>query len=248
MSVPTISSLVSTSGSQPSDALLRAQMPTSRAVQTVNYKAITVYFCPNLRIPLCVGYELTDTRVAMSDAPGAEKRKNYKFNADGRVRGCPNWNDYKSSGYTRGHMAPAMDMRWDKQAMNDCFYMTNICPQDEKLNNAHWRTLEEKVHAWARRDGRLIVLTGPIVSARPAYVGPKNDIAVPDAFYKVIYAPRQNRAIAFIYKNQPCPGGLERYAVSIDEVERRTGIDFFPSLSDNVERTIEAQCNFNTWK
>lgn len=246
--VPTISSLVSSSNAQASNSLMRAKMPTSRVTQTVNYKALTVYFCPKLRIPLCVGYELTSTRVAMSDAPDAEKRRNYQFNADGRVPGCPNWNEYKSSGYTRGHMAPAMDMRWDKQAMTDCFYMTNICPQEEKLNNAHWRTLEEKVHAWAKRDGRLIVLTGPIVSAQPTCVGPKHDIAVPDAFYKVVYAPQQNRAIAFIYANRPCPGGIERYAVSIDEVERRTGIDFFTALSDNVERTIEAQCNINAWK
>ncbi|MBQ7691254.1 MAG: DNA/RNA non-specific endonuclease [Muribaculaceae bacterium] len=240
------SSLMST---QPGNALLSVDTPRGMNNQTVNYRAITIYFNSKLRIPNCVAYELTNTMVAMSDAPDAEKRKHHNFNADNRVAGCPGPNDYKGSGYTRGHMAPAMDMRWNRQAMTDCFLMTNMCPQDGKLNNGGWKDLEENVHRWAKRDGSLVVLTGPIVATAPrSAIGPKRDIAVPRAFYKVVYAPRQQRAIAFIYDNCPPTGGVKSHAVTIDEVERRTGLDFFTALGDDTERRIEAQCDYSQWR
>lgn len=246
--VPLIGTTPAAATGTPTSALCRVVIPTGMANQTVNYKAMTIYFNTRLRIPNCVAYELTGTMVSMADAPTAEKRKNYKFLADTRVMGSPDGSDYRSSGYTRGHMAPAMDMRGDSQTMRDCFYMTNMCPQDAKLNNDYWRQLEENVHRWAKRDGRLIVLTGPIMSASHHCIGPKSDIAVPQAFYKVIYAPGQGRAIAFIYDNAPTPGGMARHAVTINEVERRTGLDFFTALSKDTERTIEAQCTLDAWK
>ena len=234
-------------GRQAKNPMLRVATPRNMANSTLNYKAITVYFNPVLRIPNCVAYELTNTMVAMCDAPGAEKRKNYQFNADRNVAASPGWSDYRGSGYSRGHMAPAMDMRWDRQVMSECFLMTNMCPQNEKLNNGAWRELEEKVHRWAKRDGRLMVLTGPIVEPAHASIGPKHDIAVPAAFYKVVYAPAQQRAIAFIYDNCQPTGGLKRHAVAIDEVERRTGLDFFSELGRETESRIEAQCDFDRW-
>ena len=98
--------------------------------QVLNYKAIRVNYNPTYRIPNCVAYELTATMVDMADAPGHENRKNYNYAKDNSVNTCPeNW-EYRGSDYSRGHMAPAMDMRWDKTAMAQCFYMTNMCPQD----------------------------------------------------------------------------------------------------------------------
>ena len=234
--------------SQPAGALCRVTLPKGMSNQTLNYKALTIYFNNQWRIPNCVAYELTATMVSMADAPTAEKRKNYRFVADRRASGSPDGGDYRGSGYTRGHMAPAMDMRGDRQTMLDCFAMTNMCPQEAKLNNDHWRQLEESVHRWAKRDGRLIVLTGPIVAPGHACIGPRHDIAVPKAFYKVVYAPRQGRAIAFIYDNAPSPGGMARRAVSVDEVERRTGLDFFTALDRDTERRIEAQCSIDAWR
>lgn len=229
-------------------SLLRVKVPGSVACKEIDYKAIKVYFDRRRRIPACVAYELNATMVAMADAPGAERRKNYRFSADSSVPGSPGAGDYSGSGYTRGHMAPAMDMRWDAQAMRECFYMTNMCPQVAKLNNDHWRRLEEAIHRWAKRDGHLIVLTGPIMGAKHGGIGPNHDIAIPEAFYKIVYAPQQHRAIAFIYANAERNAGMERNAVTISEVERRTGIDFFTSLSQATQREIESQCNFAAWK
>ena len=224
------------------NALLAVNIPKGVSNQVINYQAIRVNFNPSLRIPNCVAYELTATMVDMTDAPDHENRKNYNYAKDSNVKSCPeNW-EYRGSGYSRGHMAPAMDMRWDKTTMTQCFYMTNMCPQDTKLNNDHWRVLEEKVHRWAKRDKCLMVYTGPIMGKNPKMIGKnKQNIAVPDAFFKVVYAPEQGRAIAFIYDNCPCPGNISKYAVTVAEVERRTGLTFSSSIPKH-------QCKVEDWQ
>ena len=240
--VPRISSLASTTVPRSAKTLHTVTAPQGN--RRIDYKAITVYFNRSLRIPTCVAYELTNTMVAMADAPTAEKRKNYKFNGDPNVAGSPDWGDYRKSGYTRGHMAPAMDMRWDRQAMSECFLMTNMCPQAEKLNNGPWRHLEESVHRWAKRDGSIVVYTGPIMGGSVRHIGPKNDIAVPAEFYKVLYAPGQRRAIAFIYENKDNQGGgLAAHTTTVTQVERRTGITFTA-----IPTALKQQSNLPDWQ
>ena len=241
MGLPAIGKATTTSP-QSVKSLLGVGIPKGVSNQVLNYKAIRINFNPSLRIPNCVAYELTATMVSMADAPEHEVRKNYNYSRDPQVKACPeNW-EYRGSGYSRGHMAPAMDMRWDKTAMAQCFYMTNMCPQDTKLNNDHWRELEEKVHRWAKRDKRLMVYTGPIMGKSPKMIGKdKQNIAVPDAFFKVVYAPEQGRAIAFIYPNQPSPGNISKYAVTVAEVERRTGLSFSKVIP-------KQQCKVTDWE
>ena len=229
-------------------SLLDVKLPQRLDNQTVKYKAITVYYNKYYRVPNCVAYELTNTQVSMADAPDAQKRDNYQFNRDNNVSGCPDWWEYKETGYDRGHMAPAMDMRWDRQAMAECFLMTNMCPQIEQLNNGPWKSLEESVHRWAKRDGSIWVYTGPIMGIHVQRIGPNGDIAVPAAFYKVLYAPRQQRAIAFIYDNQAGGGGMARHATTVAEVERRTGITFFPRMAAATARSLKRQCNLTQWR
>ncbi len=241
VSVPTIGKTSTVVPQQNANALLGVTIPKGVSNQVLNYQTIRVNYNPSLRIPNCVAYELTATMVSMADAPGHENRKNYNYARDNSVKTCPeNW-EYRGSGYSRGHMAPAMDMRWDKTAMAQCFYMTNMCPQDTKLNNDHWRVLEEKVHRWAKRDKRLMVYTGPIMGKHPQMIGKnKQNIAVPDAFFKIVYAPEQGRSIAFIYDNKPCPGNISKYAVTVAEVERRTGLKFSSAMPKN-------QCKVEEW-
>jgi len=248
LGVPTLgktaptSSVAAATPQQQTNALLAVNLPKGLPNQVLNYQAIRVNFNPALRIPNCVAYELTATMVDMTDAPGHENRKNYNYAKDAAVKSCPeNW-EYRGSGYSRGHMAPAMDMRWDKTAMKQCFYMTNMCPQDTKLNNDHWRVLEEKVHRWAKRDKRLVIFTGPIMGKTPKTIGKdKANIAVPDAFFKVVYAPDKGRSIAFIYENRPCPGGIGKRAVTVAEVERRTGLTFSSAIP-------KRQCKIEDWQ
>ncbi len=214
---------------------------------TKRYAAMTVNFNPACRVPNCVSYILTADMVAVTNGPGAEHRRNYKFYADPSVSGCPDWFEYRGSGYDRGHMAPANDMRWSRQSMSDCFLMTNICPQDHDLNGGSWNKLELKVHDWAMSHGKIVVATGPVLNGASRRIGKNNDIVVPAGFFKVVLDPSRNCAIGFIYDNREGGGGVQRHACSVDEVERVTGHDFFSSLPDNVVRQVEANFNYNQW-
>lgn len=122
-----------------------------------------------------------------------------------------------------------------------------MCPQNNSLNSGAWRSLEQKVHRWAARYGELLVFTGPIVHVGHKTIGPEHDIVVPQGFFKVIYAPKQQRAIAFVYDNVQAKGGLRRHAVSVDDVERLTGIDFLSALPDDVEQSVEANNDGASW-
>ena len=208
---------------------------------------MTVNFNYSYKVPNCVSYVLTSDMIDITNGPNAEHRRNYKFYADPSVRGCPEWYEYRGSGYDRGHMAPANDMRWSRQSMSDCFLMTNICPQDHDLNGGSWNKLELKIHDWAKRHGKIIVATGPIFNGNSRRIGQNNDIVVPAGFFKVVLDPGRNRAIGFIYENHEGGGGVSRHACSVDEVERITGHDFFSALPDNVEQSIESTYNFNQW-
>ena len=218
-------------------------LPRGMSDRVVKYKGYTAHFNKELHIPNCVTYEIT-----ASEARGKRDR-NGNFERDESVAGCPNWWDYRDSGYDRGHMAPAGDMKWDEQATNETFYLTNVCPRDAALNSGVWNDIEMKVREWARRDKSLVVITGPIIDKKYETIGQDMDIAVPDAFFKVILSPNTTpmKAIGFICPNRVCGGTLKSYAVSVDEVEKRTGINFFNALPDDVENTIEATCNFNQW-
>ena len=228
-------------------SLLDVKLPERLDNQTVHYKAITVYFNKYYRVPNCVAYELTNTMTSMADSRDAENRADYKFERDHNVKGCPDWWDYKESGYTRGHMAPAMDMRWDKTAMEQCFLMTNICPQLDEMNDGEWRHVEEAVHKWSRTAGRLVIITGPIFSDNMERIGKYGDIAVPERFFKVVYSPKQNRAIAFVMENKKMPNSWTNYATTIDNVEALTGYNFLASLDDTVEDVIESKQNIKDW-
>ena len=223
------------------EALLKVVAPGNIDEQIVDYTGFTVSFNESMRIPNYVTYELT-----ASETDGEETRMR-KFLQDPNVAGCPEHKDYTNSGYDRGHMAPAADMKWSKDAMRDCFYLTNICPQNQKLNREAWQALEEKTRAWAVRDGKLIVIVGPIVSNHPQRLA--SGIAIPEGFFKVLLATNVEpmRAIAFIYKNQSGQKNMSQQAVSIDSVEEITGLDFFSSLPDEKETPLEKSCNFNAW-
>ncbi len=224
-------------------SLGHVNLPVGMENSICQYKGFTVYFNPKYHIPNCVVYELTAEKVQGS-LPRARN-----FEADENVEGCAQPSDYQYSGYDRGHMAPAGDMKWDAQAMQESFYMTNICPQVKSLNTGAWNSLEGRIRQWAKRDGALIVATGPILGSSMPTIGGKAEIAVPPKFYKVVLAYKTNpvRAIAFIYDNEKSGTSLSKHVVSVDDVERATGIDFFASLPDDIENRVESVSDLKQW-
>lgn len=211
--------------------------------EVVAYKGMTLSFNSKMHVPNWVAWELT----AEETSGNVERADN--FVCDENVAGCPDTWDYKYSGYDRGHMAPAGDMKWDEEAMAHTFYLTNICPQAHTLNNGTWKRLEEKCRQWAEIDGSIYIVCGPVLTDKiTEYIGDSR-VAVPKRFYKVILSPNANppRGIGFIMNNGKVEGGMQQAAVSIDEVERITGLDFFSTLPDDVEADVESQCRFHYW-
>ncbi|MBD5340789.1 MAG: DNA/RNA non-specific endonuclease [Bacteroides sp.] len=210
--------------------------------QECEYEGFRLSFNKHNRTPNWVAWELLG-----SETYGESSRSN-KFWQDPDVEGCPTTNDYRNSGYDRGHMCPAADQKWSQKAMEDCFVMANMCPQDHALNAGAWNTLEGRERDWARRDSALVIVAGPIYSAEDRQtIG--GGVLVPGAFFKVILAPylEQPRAIAFVYPNMSAPGNMQNYVVTVDEVEKLTGLDFFSALPDDIENEVESKSSFREW-
>ena len=142
--------------------LTDVKLPSGMKNVVCHYSGFTSYFNPETHIPNCVAYEIIE-----SETTGDEPRKK-SFEADHTIDGCAESSDYRNSGYDRGHMAPAADMKWSKVAMEESFLMTNICPQVKSLNSGIWHRLEQRVREWAARDSSIIVVCGPIFTPRQA--------------------------------------------------------------------------------
>ena len=225
------------------DSLMTVGVPHGMSDTLVNYgEAFDVHFNTSWGIANCAAYELVN-----NELNGTGERSG-EFMPDPGVKGCPSPQDYAGSGMDRGHLVPAADLKWDPDAMRQSFLMTNICPMHKALNEGGWAKLEEKVREWTARDSALLVFTGPVVSDSDSTMA-SGRVKVPSAYYKVIMAPcvSPRRAIAFIYPNGHSGGRLQQYAVSIDEVERRTGLDFFPTLSQEQQLRLESTVNLDIW-
>lgn len=223
-------------------SLQEVSLAPGMEIEKHSYTGYNVYFNSQYHIPNCVSYEIT----RMETTGEVPRCKNFEPDPNFKATAYPS--DYIGSGYDRGHMAPAGDMKWSMEAMKESFYMSNICPQNKILNTGAWHKLEKRIREWANRDGSLIVVCGPILTPDMETIG-KTKVAVPEKFFKVILAPnvKSPRAIGFIYKNDRCIGDMKDYAVSVDSVESLTGYDFFFNLPDEIENVIEAKCNFNEW-
>ena len=160
--------------------------------------------------------------------------------------------DYYKSGYDRGHLAPAADMGWSSESVSESFYMSNMTPQLPDFNRGMWKDLEGMVRQWAVRFGEVTVVTGPVLeksAAEYSSIG-KNNVSVPEFFYKALLAQNEGKyiSIGFILPNKKCTGTVFDYAVSVDEVERRTELDFFSRLPDSVEEFVESRTVYSLWK
>ncbi|MBR0030727.1 MAG: DNA/RNA non-specific endonuclease [Treponema sp.] len=187
------------------------------------------------------------------------------FRPDPQIEtGSASLSDYRGSGYSRGHLAPAADFAFDEKAVSETFFMSNMSPQTKEFNAGLWQNLEIQVRTWAKRFGRIYVVSGPLLeknASEYASIG-KNKVSVPEYYYKAILAPaykdnadksspddaKSVEAIGFIMPNEDTQIPIWNYAVPIDEIEARTGIDFFPLLNDATEEKCEKSFNIDFWK
>lgn len=217
---------------------------TSQSEQILRREGYTVSYNSNTKLPNWVAWHLTAARLK-----GKANRKDKDFTEDEEVS-TPRAtdNDYYCSGYDRGHMCPAGDNKWSDVAMTQSFLFTNICPQAPSLNRGDWNEMENQCRTWAKQYGDVYVVCGPILyKGKHKKIG-KNKVVVPEAFFKVVLSLKgEPKAIGFIYKNDDGNRPKGDYVNSVDEVERITGYDFFPSLPDDVEKRIEATADASAW-
>lgn len=157
-------------------------------------------------------------------------------------------NDYKGSGYDRGHLCPAGDMKLNHAAMSETFYMSNMSPQNPSFNRGIWKKLESVVRNWAITEGKIYVVTAGVLSSNIGSIG-ANHVSVPKYYYKVVYDPTgSKKMIALVLPNQKGVGELQDYVITVDSLEILTGIDFFPALEDSIENELESKFNVGDWK
>jgi len=193
--------------------------------------------------PKWVSYRLTAEEVIT-----ATVGRSNDFQPDPDVKGSQSQlDDYRGSGYDRGHNAPSADMKWSAKAMKECFYLSNMSPQDGSCNSGIWNEIENTVRGFACAEGSVFVVTGPVVGKDPKTIG-NNRVAVPDGFYKVVYDETPPaKMIAFYVPNRRMPGKPKDYACTVDRIEEMTGLDFFSKLPVSVQVKLEAECAVSAW-
>ena len=159
-----------------------------------------------------------------------------------------NWRNYKNSGYDRGHLCPAGDRRFDKQAYVETFLTSNITPQLHDFNSGVWNRLEQQVRRWAKKYDGVYVVTGGILNNSLGSIGDEN-VTVPAQFYKIILDRQGDnyKVLAFLMPHRESAEALNSFVTTVDNIEELTGIDFFPKLDDELETKLEASKSYSNW-
>jgi endonuclease G len=217
--------------------------PTSTTGQIVKHAFYTLSYNEKAEQAEWVAYELKKDYL---------KNNNYKrpfFNEDPKVKtGSADWRNYKKSGYDKGHLCPAGDMGFDMSAYNDTFFTSNISPQVHEFNGGVWNRLEQKVRYWAAIYDGVFVVTGGILDQKIGTIGDET-VVVPKYFYKVLLDTSNGKykMIAFLIPNERSDRPLYDFVVSVDSIEKMTGVDFFPKLEDKIENSLEKRKDYKAW-
>lgn len=248
LSKPPTASVSHVSNVSPNElkALSENYMPAhSASDEIVKHTAFTLCYLEKEEQAKWVAYHLT----AQMCGHGGEERTD-NFREDPAVpthSAVPD--DYKRSGYDRGHLCPAGDMGWSPKTMSESFLMSNMSPQVPGFNRGIWKYLESDVRQWAVANGDIYVVTAGVPENNLPVIG-ADHVAVPRYYYKVVLDvhPPEYKAIGFVVPNEASKESVFHYAVSVDSVEKLTGIDFFPALPDSLERIVERSFDVEKWR
>ena len=230
-----------------SDSIIEICKPaplTNASEIIIKKKAYIVSYNPNTKIPNWVAWHLTDLH---TDGPVGRSNAFFADYAVPSPRATIE--DYKGSGWSRGHMCPAGDNKWDSVAMAESFSLINVCPQNASLNSGLWNSIEIDCRNWAKRFQDIYIVCGPVFYRQAHEVIGANKVYVPEAFFKVVLCLNGTpKGMGFVVKNTAGTKKRDLYFNSIDQVERITGMDFFPSLPDDIEVEIESKLDLDQWR
>lgn len=211
-------------------------LPEAKRGIVYHKPGFSLSYVEQYELPEWVSYELT---VDMMDKP--KYNRDQDFNPDPAIKtGSGHYRDYKGSGYRRGHLVPSGDMAWNKEAMDATFLLSNVAPMRQEFNDGIWLELENNVRDWSRRYKDITVVTGPLFNGSSNTIG-DNQILVPRYFYKAVFTMQDSipKAIAFVFDQElPSYSTLDDYMVSIDSLERLSGIDLFEGRYGDWDKEI----------
>jgi endonuclease G len=218
-------------------------LPSSTTNQIIKHDYFALSYSEKHEQAEWVAYELKK---------GYVRNSNFKrpyFIEDSKVKtGSADWRNYKKSGYDKGHLCPAGDMEFAINAYNDTFFTSNISPQIHDFNGGIWNRLEQKTRYWATKYDGVYVITGGILNSSLKTIG-KEEVSVPNYFYKILLdnSNGQYKMIAFLVPSKKSNKPLYDFVVSVDRIEKMTGIDFFPKLNDKTENSLEKSSDYKAW-
>lgn len=218
-------------------------LPTSTTDQIIHHEGYSLSYHEEYEQAEWVAYELKKNQVVYT-----EFKRPY-FYVDKAVKTkSADWRNYKKSGYDRGHLCPAGDRKYSKTAFEETFLTSNISPQKHDFNAGVWNRLEQKVRYWAKKYDGVYVITGGILEKGLKGIGDEH-VDVPNYFYKILLdnSNGKTKMIAFLMPHKDSDKPLYDFVVSVDEIEKRTGIDFFPKLDDAKENRLEASTSYKEW-
>lgn len=217
-------------------------LPTNTTNAVYKHKTYTLSYAEDYEQAEWVAYELDadDINYTTYDRPFFEVD-------DEVITGSAHWRNYKKSGYNKGHLCPAGDRKKNYDEYEETFLTSNISPQRYKFNSGIWNRLEQKVRYWAQRYDGVYVVTAGVLEDDLKTIGYEH-VAVPEYFYKVVLTKDKKRMIGLLVPHKDSDKSLYSFVVSVDSIEKMTGIDFFPELEDGLENELESQSNAKSWK
>lgn len=219
-------------------------LPMGGNGEIIHHEGFTLQYDNEREQARWVAYELTKNEVLSKIA----KRRD-DFRVDPEVDlGSATLNDYRGSGFDRGHLVPAADLAWSHDSMSDSFFLSNMSPQDPSFNRGIWKKLEEQVRTWAINNRVIHVVTGPLYLADRGAIG-SSHVDIPSHYYKVIFDGfgEDRKGIALVLANEKSKSHLSSFVVSIDKIEELTDLDFLSSLEDTFEEQIEGNSKASQW-
>lgn len=208
-------------------------LPKTSCDQKINHRFYLICYSKKNRLALYSVHWLTSDLIS-----GVQTRTN-DYRGDPNLEWPVGARDYSGSGFDRGHLVPAADMKLSRSSMSETFYMSNMTPQRPSFNRGIWLSLERKIRSLVALKGSAYVVTAPLLSLGLPRL--KKEVSIPGSYYKLAYFPDAREMVAYLIPNFSQSGrNLSDFATSVDEIETLTGIDFFSQLPDYLEYELEA--------
>jgi len=218
---------------------LPAQSPREQKVPHTLY---TLSYAEGYELASWAAWQLTPE---MAKATGTFKEK---YDDDPLVTtGSSSPKDYRDAGFIEGQLVPVEDLFINPVAVQEGFLMSNVVPMKPAFNKFVWKATEKLVRAWATEGNTLYIVAGPVLADAPFGSFGTNKVSIPTRFYKAVLDVNGKRAVGFLYRSTVASGTPKSFAVSVDELEKITGIDFFPSLPDDLEQAVEVSTDYTKW-